>query len=210
MRPFLIICCAVFLWSCGGDKPSLLTLDEYKHWMQTKASEILVKQKKIGDLDFVVKYRPLNNMALRNLKGKKINQKSFDAEVSKLKDLQYYVLNINVLGDSKQNITNYNISSKEEQEKRLYYLSFQMKNDIRLIDGTDTLACELFHFERAYNLTNHRTFNLAFDRSLHDLETDKTLIIDVPYFGTGPVKLNFSKKDIQKIPTLKFHNDEQE
>jgi hypothetical protein len=98
------------------------------------------------------------------------------------------------------------ISSLEEYNQRILYCSFQMQNDLKLLDGRDTLNCELFHFERVYNLAPYATFSLGFPLGKMECNgkqiNDKTLIYDDKMFGVGRINLTIKGKDIENIPHL--------
>lgn len=198
---FIVIFTILLAVGCGSDMS--LDIDEYKEWL-TDNKYIYSKTKRINPLVFMLTYRPVHEMVLAQSKGKILSKDEFLEAEYELEGLQYYTLKIGLEGDAKTNITNYKVSNKSESDQRLYYLSFLMKNDIYLIEGNDTLNCQLYHFERAFNLSNHRTFNLAFDKSENGKNKDKTIIIDSPFFGTGPVKMKFQAKELNNIPTIKY------
>lgn len=120
-----------------------------------------------------------------------------------LKELQYYTLKLGILG-GEFNVSNYEVSDNATQQERLNYLSFAMQKDIKLVEGKDTLNCALYHFERSYDITPYRTFVLAFQQKEINKGKDKTLILDLAYFKTGPIKLNFKGADLVRIPNLKL------
>ena len=103
-----------------------------------------------------------------------------------------------------QDITTYRVNDPGEEQQRLYYLSFQMKENIRLIQGQDTLAPVLYHFERSFDLSPHRTFVMAFEEPLSKSPEDRTFILDSPVLGTGPLKLKITAKDLDNIPDIKL------
>ena len=103
-----------------------------------------------------------------------------------------------------QDITTYRVNDPGEEQERLYYLSFQMKENIRLLQGQDTLAPVLYHFERSFDLSPHRTFVLAFEAPKSEPSKDRTFILDSPILGTGPLKLKITAKDLTNIPDLKL------
>jgi hypothetical protein len=113
-------------------------------------------------------------------------------------NMQYYLLNISVLENSAVSIVDYNVRSQEEIQKRNYYFSYLFQNDIELEESGKRHPCILYHFERPADSKNNRTFVLGFDNTLKSEEV--RLIINSPYFGSLPVKIEISKEN---IPSLK-------
>lgn len=163
----------------------------------------LHKIKTVGDLKVDLQYKPLAYMISNELRKNDIPQSAFQQRASELDGLQYYNLKLSVDQPGKD-ITNYEVYDDAAQQNRLYYLSFGMKQDISLVQGQDTLKPVLYHFERSFNLTKHRTFVVAFKE--HDLEhqLDKTFVLESPELGTGPIKLKIQKDDLQNTPSLKL------
>jgi len=164
----------------------------------------LHKQKAIGSLLLDVQYRPVDYVIANEFRKNDIDPTAYQDRKEELDGLQYYNLKIGFTGNNQMDITKYNIQNEAQQQERLYYLSFHMKHDIRMIQGQDTLAPVLYHFERSFDLSNHRTFVVAFEEPDQDHTNDKTLLLDTPILATGPLKIKFKKDHIQKIPNLKI------
>ena len=197
----LLIGVLMFCWSC---QQSVDPIDLVHYVKATKNG--LAKAKEIGDIRVNLLYKPLDFVIANEFRSNQIKQDDYDSRKEELKGLQYYNLQVSVPNHPKLNITNYRVANAEEQQQRLYYLSFYMKNDIRLIQGQDTLAPVLYHFERSYDMAGHRTFVLAFIENQSEDKTpiDRTLVIDSPIMGTGPIKLKIKEEDLKNIPTLKL------
>ena len=164
----------------------------------------LHKQKAIGPLLIDAQYRPVDYVIANEFRKNDIDPTAYQNRKAELDGLQYYNLKIGFTGNTQMDITKYNIQNEAELQERLYYLSFHMKHDIRMIQGQDTLAPVLYHFERSFDLSNHRTFVVAFEEPDQDHTNDKTLLLDTPILATGPLKIKFKKDHIQKIPNLKI------
>ncbi len=164
----------------------------------------LVKVKDIGNIRFELLYKPVDFIIANEMRTDELKKSAHQKRAGELDGLQYYNLKISMPRSPGMDVTNYNVKNEQAIQNRLYYLSFHMKNDIRMIQGKDTLSPVLFHFERSYNVTPHRTFVMAFDEPDKKKEDDKTFVIDTPIFNTGPVKMKFKKEDLQKIPNLKL------
>lgn len=164
----------------------------------------LAKTKTIGALKVELKYKPLDFLIANELRTNQIEEERYQNHYQELEGLQYYNLKLSLPQLPNQNITTYQVKNDEGLQERLYYLSFKMKEDIRLVQGTDTLAPVLYHFERSYDLAPHRTFVLAFDETNPEKTVDKTFVLDAPIFGTGPIKIKIRAEDLNDIPNIKL------
>ena len=169
-----------------------------------KVENGLNQKKRIGNVEVAVKHKPLSYVISNDLRRNDITKKEYDAKNSQLSGLQYYNLELDIKDTPGVDITNVNVTDREALQERLYYLSFHMKHDIKLVQGQDTLAPVLYHFERSYDVSNHRTFVLAFEENAMNNAVDKTFVLDSPILGTGPVKLTFKEEDLKSVPQIKL------
>jgi len=197
IRVVLILFIGIGFSSCG--KQALIP-SEYVSWVNDETNNLL-KRKTVHPLTIEVLHKPIPYIIANEKRTNDISKEDYESRTKELDGMQYYTLKISTIeGD----ITNYGVTDKAQQDERYSYLSFAMKKNIKLIEGQDTLACKLFHFERAYDLTPYRTFVLAFEQNQDTRTINKTIIIDLPYFKTGPIKLNYKTSDLESIPSLKI------
>jgi hypothetical protein len=187
------------LLSCGNEN---LIPSDYVTWVNNSENGLL-KKKTIPPLTVEALYKPLAYIIANEQRSNDISKEIYQARIEELGTLQYYTLKLGII-DEKLDVTNYEVTNNAQQQERLNYLSFSMQNDIKLIEGKDTLPCKVFHFERSYDLSSSRTFVLAFERTKSTNNQSKTLILDLPYFKTGPIKLNYKTSDLEAIPSLKL------
>lgn len=202
MKAIKFIWCSFLLLnllSCGRED---LIPSDYVQWVNNPENGLL-KEKTIPPLTIEVLYKPLAYIVANEERSNVISKEVYQGRIKELEGLQYYTLKLGIM-DENLNVTNYEVTNNAEQQERLSYLSFSMQRDIKLIDGKDTLPCKLFHFERSYDLSSTRTFVLAFDQLETNQNQSKTLILDLPYFKTGPIKLNYKTADLEAIPSLKL------
>ncbi|MEO1438568.1 MAG: hypothetical protein AAFV80_23715 [Bacteroidota bacterium] len=165
----------------------------------------LRKTKVIEDIVFDVQYKPKDFQVANYYKKAELSKTEYEAVHEKYEDLHFFDLKISVNDPLQKDITRYQVANNEEWQERLYYLSFPMQHDIKLVEGRDTIPCALYHFERSYDVADHRTFVLAFAKQENQSDhLPKTLIIDSPVFRTGPVKLKFSESALKNLPGLKL------
>lgn len=189
----------LLLVGCG--QPDLIPSD-YVAWVQDEAHG-LRQTRGIAPLQVTALYKPVPYLIAQEERTNAIDPQLYQTRTQALEGMQYYTLQVALEGSTKQDITNYQVADGQAQQERLAYLSFGMQQDIQLIQGTDTLPCRLFHFERSYDLAPHRTFVLAFDQPAEASPTqERTLVVELRPFNTGPLKFNYSTATLSNIPNL--------
>lgn len=199
-RIILLVCIGLSLGACQKHtvKPS-----EYVALVRNEESG-LSKKRQIGEYSYEVTYCPTAFMVANELRRNDITQAEYDTLSKKYEDSHYVILKIGLIGaDAKTNIENYGVSSNQQLEQRLYYLSFAMQNDLHLVNGADTLSPALFHYERSYDLAPHRTFMVIFPkRKQNTNNSDMTFILASSQLGTGIVKFTFEHEKLNALPNL--------
>lgn len=182
----------------------------YMSWMENAGNGIHV-QKKIGDYTFMAFYKPLEYVALLDLKKDSITEKKMKEKINEYKGLQYFTFRITSDNQQKE-LLKTNLNSEEDYYARIEYFSFKLQNDLKLIDGKDTLDCSLFHFERVYGLVSYATFVIGFPltkKEEKDLATtdkivngNKTLFYEDRIFGAGNIYMTIKEENLNRIPAL--------
>ncbi len=179
--------------------PVSLSPSDYVRWVENGENG-LCATKQIEDFEFSILYKPLNYVALRETNKDSVTEERIEKNKDELKDLQYFTLKIKAKEGN--DLLKTGISTDQEYFDRLNYLSGFMQDDIKLIEGKDTLICKLFHMERNYGLAPYNNFVLGFSATKN--ENDKLVEINDKAFGVGKVILKIKKEDIQNIPQLKI------
>ncbi|BDS15411.1 hypothetical protein [Aureispira anguillae] len=186
------------LSSCGNET---LIPSDYVAWVNNPENGLL-RKKTIHPLEVELLYKPIAYVIANEMRTNDIAEADYKQREKELAGMQYYTLKLSTAGG--KDITTYQVNDNAQQQERLSYLSFAMQKDIKLIEGTDTLPCKLYHFERSYDLAAHRTFVLGFEQKEATKTANKTLVLDLPYFQTGPIKLNYKTSALEAIPNLKL------
>jgi len=85
-------------------------------------------------------------------------------------------------------------SNLSSEENAIYYLSFGLKNEIKIKDeGNRVYEPGIFHFERSFDLKQSRNFLMSFDLSSIENESTIWLEIDTKVFGIAPIKINLNE-----------------
>jgi len=170
-------------------------------WVQNPENG-LRKEKIIDDLVFHAQYKPHEYIVCLEERKSEIADSVLAKKVNELSDMQYFDLKI-VLKNEQGELLKHNLNSQDQYDKRVNYFSFNMQQDIQLVEGNDTIPCSLFHFERAYDVTPFSTFLLGFEKSSSSNQHDKTLIVYDKTFNKGLIKFTFKKEELQKLPKIK-------
>lgn len=186
---------------------------EYVKWVEDVGNELVVK-KIIGDYVFALQYKPLDYSVLKAERNLNISKQELNSKTTEIEGLQYFTFQISTK-EGNGELLKSGISGKDEKveyEKRIDYFSSKMQNDIKLIDGQDTLPCVLFHFERTYNLTPYSNFNLGFEYGSEEKSSgatrapltykSKRLLYNDHAFNVGAVELMIKEENLNKIPNL--------
>lgn len=181
--------------------PSTLELpakDYIEYVTDSQSSLILTKD--ISDFSYTVQFLPAELMVLRELKSDTLTKKKIQLKLNELNELQYFIFSIENNKSGKE-LLKYGLENEIEYQARLDYFSFRMQDDIKLIDGSDTLSCELFHFERTFDLSPRLVFNVAFK----NLKTNnsKVFAFNDFIFKNGAINLKFDKSTFNNIPKIK-------
>jgi len=162
---------------------------ELVSYIDTKANPF-VKEKRINEFKYSSILKPVDYLIAK----KRVDENNPNLKKEDFEDLQYFDLRINI-EEFNQEFIKYNLNSAHQYSERVNYCAFKMQNDIKLIDGHDTLNCVLFHHERAFNVVPYGHFILGFEKSNHP-EKLKTLVFHDNLFNNGIIKFTFSPKNI--------------
>jgi hypothetical protein len=175
-----------------------LTQHDYISWIKD-VDNGLYHSEKIDGLEFSVLYKPLSYVVLQELISSEAPLDSFDTYRNLYEGFQYFTFTIRSLESA--DILKHDLTDAQEYAGRVDYFSFRMQPDLQLVDGTDTLACRIFHYERTYHVAPYTHFLIAFENSGNS-NRDKTLVYHDQVFGKGIVKLKIKASALKKIPNL--------
>jgi len=195
---FLLIGLSIFS-SCEEEYLTPLKLIK---WVESNENG-LIAEKEINEYRFSTIFKPLDYIVAKNLDKDEISEEELLKEKTEIEDLQYYTYRIGLTSNQGDLLKN-NLRETNEYYARIEYFSFAMQNDLVLVDGSDTLKCVLYHFERIYGAAPYLNFSVAFENENNNKNGgDKTLILNDQILGTGRVKLTIPHKNIIRTPQLK-------
>ncbi|MCW3084172.1 MAG: hypothetical protein JWP12_1538 [Bacteroidetes bacterium] len=184
-----------------NENTPVLDAAAYVRWMQDPENG-LKKEKKIDELTFSVQYKTPEYVTCMELRGRPCTDSVLRKNIGELKDMQYYDLKI-LLNDGSSELLKYKNTSPQQYNDRVNYFAFGMQNDLALVDGNDTLRCDLYHYERAYDVTPSATMLLGFIKKSNNDKNDKTLIFYDRTFNKGMLKFKFAATGLYNKPKLK-------
>lgn len=153
------------------------------------------------DISFELLYKPSLYIAILEEKEKS-TEESVNNRVKELEGLQYY--NLKIINKSGSDLLKYKLKEEKEYYNRLNYLSTFLKNDIRLIQGEDTLKPVLYQFERNYGLAPFCTSVFAFKETDLNLKKDKELIIKDQVFSNQEIHFILKNESLKELPNIEY------
>jgi len=187
----IIIC----LCSCG--KKNLSTAD-YVSWVENESNGLSVT-KSFEDIKYRLLYKPVDYILAKELINNAIEKNEIESRKKELGSMNYFTLRIE--STTSNELMRVNIKSEDEYYHRLEYFMSYMQDDIYLVDGTDTISPNLFHFERNYGLAPFNDFVLGFTKASEKVN-DLYLIYNDQVLETGKINIKINKADISGIPNL--------
>ena len=137
----VLIGIAVSFISWKHDIKSLPPVDYIKYVNNTKNG--LKINKHMDEVNYSMQYRTADYQVTNEQKDPHLKTEVWKKEKQKYDDLEYYVLQIQS-AKTNQDVLTLNLNSEEEYLQRQKYYSFSFKDDIRMVEGNDTL--EVRHF----------------------------------------------------------------
>lgn len=166
----------------------------------------LKQEKTIQDIKYTLQYEPAEYLMAEKTGARDINKVQYKELGKQFSGLQYFVLRIEALNGEADPLK-VGISDKQAYFDRIQYVSFEVQNDLKVLEGNDTLQCRIAHLERMYNIAPFVSLVLGFDMSPISAGSkikDKVFIYSDKTFGTGTVRFVIRSKDIEQLPSIKI------
>src|SRR5690606_23048240 len=138
----------------------------------------LYLHKTIGDLSFIAQYKPEVYLQAQNIvRGSEVQKR----------DKKEEYLHFNFRIESNATPLQHGNPSKEAYFQRLSYLTFDIEQDFRLLEGQDTLYPATFQFVQNYSLAPYIDYVISFKRknSTKSVKEEIYFIYDDKVFGVG-------------------------
>lgn len=192
------LCSFLLIVAC---QPAELPPEEYMNWVQDEANGLTV-QYQTEHLSYLLQYKPKEAMLLQQRP-----QQLQDAEIKRYWDelgqTEYFTLKIKS-NHPGTDLLNWNLEEGVATSgSRIQYFSFAFQEDLTLTLGSDSLKCELFHFEQPFGLSPYLTFSLGFPMP-ENRPDDRVLHLVNRAFGSEEARITIPQQAIAKIPKLKL------
>lgn len=191
-----------FFSACSHSKCSI---PEYLKYIDNPDNG-LIQRKQIGVFDLSCEFKPVEYVVIKDWykeNGVLPVQISKD-EFIKNEGIDNFYLKIE--STSGKDILKEGIQSEGEYFTRLEYFTRVVQNDLLLIKGQDTIACEYCLFERSFEFSKASTLVFGFKSGNQNLTQSKEnmrICFDDQVLGIGPVLFQIEQKNISAIPILK-------
>jgi hypothetical protein len=193
----IVIAALLLISSCS---PSSLDAISYIKWVEDEENELKVS-KEIDGFSFSLQYKPVPYIILMENGGVCPADGKYNERKEELGGMQYYTLRIS--SDKDQDLLKAGVRNDNDYYSRLEYFTSVMQDDIKLVDGSDTIACALYHYERNYNLSPYTNVMLGFENGLQEKKgAERTLILNDQVLGIGTIKLSIQEENIANMPEL--------
>lgn len=189
IKILLLVCLSSLSSACT----TKLNSREFQAWIADYNNGLRAKTI-VDGLVFDVQYKPSSFVALDL--SKNLNQ-DYSEVLMEADNMQYFTLTIGI-ENGDMDFMEYNVNSKEEQQRILYYYSYLFQQDIKLVNGSTKLPCVLYHFERSADMKNSRTFVLAFEKP-KEASKESTMRIESEIFSASPIEITVKKNNIPSL-----------
>lgn len=203
LRPHIALA-ALVLGILAGCSSEPQTPVAYKGWFAAEENGC-IKSKTIGNLEFVVQYRPAELMAIDELVHQSaVGTPAVDSVLATYGGSEYFLVRVRPKAELNQHtgdLLQEFAPDYEAYDELAQKLSFELGQHLQLVTAGDTLEPALFHREPTYELGAEQRFLIAFQPEKPATAREMTFIYDDELFRSGRLKFKF---DIDKtaIPPL--------
>jgi hypothetical protein len=193
----IFISASSFLFQGCSQQP--LDGQDYRSYVENPANQ-LKQEKQLEDLQMELQYKPFAYIAMQEEQSYELTQAQLGQKQEEFGSLQYYNFSI-VLQNGGTDVIARGAEDEDTYQQLINYFSYGLKDDLKLVQGGDTLNCSLFHFARNFNISPSVDFAIAFDDKGNN--ADRQFIWDDKVFGLGTVKLTVPGTAVGDLPKLK-------
>ncbi|GAA4843309.1 hypothetical protein [Algivirga pacifica] len=169
--------------------------ESYREWVIENYTESVQTK----TLEVQALYRPPIYLALEEVDFQVSDKELLMRRTEELKNTVAFTMEVSSLDQSDWVVKG--ATSQTEKEQRLYYLSYQLINDIHLLVNGKVYPCDFLHFERTYNLKKgSRKFILVFEIDSELKVEDKVkLSLRSDLLSRKGVDLQYQIKETQEL-----------
>lgn len=187
---------ALLFLACG---PKFLNEKEYLNYLRSAESG-LTQHQLLNGVDYCLTYLPPEYMSL--MRRETVGPESDSSS----KKGQTEPINFTLLlqDEDKDEFQVKSLVNTGDFNAVLQYANSDMKQDVRLLVGYDTLYCSLLHMEPANSLLPMVRISMVFFApASQDLKDGFTLLYNDRIFNKGPLRYNYTNRLMAALPQLK-------
>ena len=184
----------------GGCTKDHLKPAEYITWMKAHQEELQFSQTAKG-FQYQLQYLPVEWLSLKEIETLSPSRNQWRKAMNSYEGSHYFHLKIFKPGIQADLLKDHAVD-REGYYQSVSYCSFSMQKDLQLIDGVDTLDCNMFHFERTYGTRPFLSFMLAFDTIDTPINHHKYLRFTDPLFSRQEITIPLTHDLFENTPKI--------
>jgi hypothetical protein len=178
-------------------------ISEFYRWWNDEENG-LVKSRIIHDYRISVKYLPAEYLAYKELNGYE-REMDLGKTIIKYNYSRSFIMTIEPVNERRnRDLLFQDIYSMEQFKERLYKLSFDPGEYIKLSTGEGKYEPVLNAMENLYDISSKKSLYLVFADKKDIMEDDLVIEFNDLMFETGINKFKFRKRDLDNIPEFSF------
>jgi hypothetical protein len=175
---------------------------EYSSWVLNPSNH-LYRKISLEKYDFMLQYESVEYIACRELRSEVVTLKDVNRVISQINGLYHFVYRI--IPNSNTQLNSQYILGNDSTKTRINkYASSDAQFDFFIIQNTDTIYCNLYHYEPMRDNISPMAFNLGFDVNTLDLLTPFLFIYNDNLFNNPILEYQFIPEQFDRIPNLKM------
>jgi len=174
-----------------------------KYVNRINTDENLVIEQAGENFTYEAMFRPDDFMALLSFGNESINKEHFYAQKKSYGDNINFQFRIHTK-DKNREALKAGLLNKADYFQRLNHLSEGVQRDFKILLGSDTLLCQMVHFERTYSMRPYVNLLLSFPCTPKQKKQDFTLLYNDLLFDGTSQKFVYQQSKINQCPKLKL------
>ncbi len=196
----ILMMSATLLWACDGSK-TVANEQELQAYV-TDIDNGLIKEKKVGDINISVVYRPTDLLVMQDLGKKKADTASINKFRKKYGDYAYFILSVSKNNKEALYQTGKGMGAFSENVQNL---AFRMDQFVTMTTSErDTIPVADFIYPRLYGISSATQVMFVF--SNEKIKTSEWVNFNLRDFGLdmGRNNFRFASEDIRQVPRIDF------
>lgn len=198
---YYLLLCFITLLGCTSEQ--ILYPVDYVKWVKATDNG-LKKIKEMSHYAFEVQYKPLDFIVAQE---EKTNDLAEDILVKRKEELgeDYYYYNLRIKSlEGNLSPIGAGVGTNQQYNQRLSYFTFDMQEDLYLLEGQDTLPCTMYQFVRNYDVAPFVEFALGFKKKKKGpIQEDLTFVLEDRILGIGSTRIIFEEQVLNNTPKIK-------